>query len=80
MAAIPEKTLPVAARTTGMECQYCGSDLAGYDPVFVEETGADGGRIEAGAFCNYACLAAHIDDAGLTDGDACEWSPGADGA
>jgi hypothetical protein len=63
-----------------MDCQYCGTDLARYDPVFVEETGADGGRIEAGAFCNYACLAAHIDDAGLTDGDACEWSPGADGA
>jgi hypothetical protein len=60
-----------------MDWTYCGSDLARYDPVFVEETGADG-RVEAGAFCNYACLAAHIDEAELTDGDAGEWSPAAD--
>ena len=57
-----------------MECTYCGSDLDRYDPVFVEET--DGGeRVPAGAFCNYACLSAHIEDAELTYGDACEWRP-----
>ena len=38
-------------------------------------TDDDGERVEAGAFCNHACLAAHIDDAELTYGDACEWSP-----
>ncbi|MFQ3318264.1 MAG: hypothetical protein ACI8UR_000382 [Natronomonas sp.] len=57
-----------------MECTYCGSDLAHYDPVFVEKT-ADGERVPAGAFCNYACLDAHIDDAELTYGAACQWSP-----
>jgi hypothetical protein len=57
-----------------MQCTYCGSDLANYDPVFVEET-RDGERVEAGAFCNYACLESHIDEAELTYGDACEWSP-----
>ena len=62
-----------------MECTSCGSDLAGYDPVFVEETAADGERVGAGGFCNYACLAVHIEDAALTDGDACAWSPEADG-
>jgi len=25
--------------------------------------------------CNYACLTAHIDEANLTAGDACEWTP-----
>jgi hypothetical protein len=58
-----------------MECTYCDSDLAAYDPVFVEETEA-GERVPAGAFCNYACLSAHIDDADLACGDACEWTPG----
>ena len=57
-----------------MECTYRGSDLARYEPVFVEETD-DGERLEAGGFCNYACLSAHIDEAELTDGDACEWQP-----
>ena len=66
------------APTGDVECAYCGSDLARYDPVFVEETAADGERVGAGGFCNYACLAAHINDAALTDGDACEWSPDAD--
>ena len=28
-----------------------------------------------GRFCNYGCLAAHIDAADLTTGTACEWSP-----
>jgi len=57
-----------------MECTYCESGLARYDPVFVEET-TDGERVPAGAFCNYACLSAHIDEAELTFGDVCEWSP-----
>ena len=56
-----------------MECTYCGSDLARYEPVFVEE--ANDERLGAGGFCNYVCLSAHIDEAALTDGDACEWRP-----
>lgn len=55
-------------------CTYCGSDLREYDPVFVEET-ADGGREPAGRFCNYACLAAHVEETGLADGAACRWEP-----
>ena len=51
-------------------CTYCGSDLAAYEPVYVEETDG-GGRTPAGQFCNYACLSAHIDDADLTLGAAC---------
>ena len=31
--------------------------------------------VHVGAFCNYACLSAHIDEAGLADGDACRWEP-----
>ena len=58
-----------------MQCTSCGSDLARYDPVFLEETDDNGERVEAGAFCNHACLSAHIEEAELTYGDACEWSP-----
>lgn len=57
------------------ECTYCGQDLSLHDPVYVEETD-DGERVPAGGFCNYACLASHIDEAGLTTGAACEWTPG----
>jgi len=60
-----------------MECQDCGSDLAAYDPVHVEETEGDE-RVPAGAFCNYACLSAHIDAADLTADDACAWTPDTD--
>jgi hypothetical protein len=52
------------------ECTYCGSDLAFYDPVFVEDE-TDGERAPAGQFCNYACLSAHIDEEGLTEGACC---------
>ena len=56
------------------ECTYCGSDLAQYDPVFVERE-TDGERVSEGQFCNYACLSAHVDDNGLTGGAACAWDP-----
>lgn len=56
------------------ECTYCGSDLAYYDPVFVE-TETDGERDPVGGFCNFACLSAHIDEAELTEGAACAWNP-----
>ncbi|NHN47282.1 hypothetical protein G9464_06680 [Halostella sp. JP-L12] len=51
-------------------CTYCGSDVSDHDPVFVEEE-VDGDREEAGRFCNYACLSAHIEEAGLTTGACC---------
>ena len=67
-------------------CTYCESDLAADEPVVVErlpggeeprrdERPPGGERIHVGAFCNYACLSAHIDEAGLADGDACRWEP-----
>ena len=51
-------------------CTYCESDVYDHDPVFVEEA-SDGGREEAGQFCNYACLSAHIDEADLITGACC---------
>lgn len=51
-------------------CTYCGTDVYAHDPVFVEELD-DGERTPAGQFCNYACLAAHVEEAGLTTGDCC---------
>ncbi|MGQ4557684.1 hypothetical protein [Halobellus sp. GM3] len=52
------------------DCTYCGSDLAPYDPVYVEET-VRGQREQAGQFCNYACLTTHIDAEELTTGTCC---------
>ena len=53
------------------DCAYCGCDVHAHDPVFVAEE-RDGERVEAGAFCNYACLVAHVEEAGLTTGATCE--------
>ena len=51
-------------------CTYCGADVTAHDPVVVAEgLGADGRP--AGQFCNYACLAVHIEEADLTAGAAC---------
>lgn len=55
------------------ECTYCGSDVARHDPVFVTE-GTNASDDRTSQFCNYACLAAHIEEEGLTDGAVCEWS------
>ncbi|MFC4406999.1 hypothetical protein [Haloarchaeobius iranensis] len=51
-------------------CVYCESTVERHDPVYAREEGS-----EERAFCNYACLAAYIDDEGLTTGTCCEWSP-----
>ncbi|WP_248897956.1 hypothetical protein [Haloplanus halobius] len=51
-------------------CTYCGCDVTAHDPVYVEAT-ADGERVPAGQFCNYGCLAAHIEEEGLTQGAVC---------
>lgn len=53
------------------DCAYCGCDVYAHEPVFVEELDGDE-RVEAGAFCNYACLAAYIDAEMLTAGATCE--------
>jgi hypothetical protein len=65
------------------DCVYCGCDVTAHDPVSVREweTG-DGGGEDAGSdgdgaegrelpFCNYGCLAAHIEEAGLALGTTC---------
>lgn len=54
------------------DCTYCGCEVYDHDPVFVSETTPNGARVEAGAFCNYACLVAHVEEAGLTTGATCE--------
>jgi len=58
-------------------CTFCGSDLAVYDPIVVSETRGDE-AVVTGRFCNYACLAEHIEDAGLTEGACCYIDPGTD--
>jgi hypothetical protein len=56
-------------------CAYCGSRIFDHDPICVRDCDADCGA--PAYFCNYACLSAHIEENGLTTGDACEWSPDA---
>lgn len=51
------------------ECTFCGSDVRDHDPVTVEE-GFEA-REPAGQFCNYACLARHIEREGLETGACC---------
>lgn len=53
------------------DCVYCGCAVEAHDPVFVTE-GSDGDRSAADAYCNYACLGAHIEEADLTIGATCE--------
>ena len=67
----------------GTDCVYCGCDVTVHDPVSVREWGSDseedGGdgagegdrRAEELPFCNYGCLAAHIEEAGLALGTTC---------
>jgi hypothetical protein len=52
------------------ECAYCGCDVTAHDPVYVEEARGSG-RVETGRFCNYGCLAAHVDAEGLAVGTTC---------
>lgn len=54
------------------KCTYCGSDIHRHDPVYVYEDGRGENQVEAGQFCNYACLSAYIDEEGLMDGVSCE--------
>lgn len=55
------------------DCTYCGCEVAAHDPVYVEERDEDTGeRVPAGAFCNYACLVAHVEAEDLQAGATCE--------
>lgn len=62
------------------DCTYCGCAVEAHDPVFVYEggdgTARDGKqktdeREPVGQFCNYGCLSAHVEEAGLADGTRC---------
>ncbi|PSQ11682.1 hypothetical protein BRC93_04580 [Halobacteriales archaeon QS_5_70_15] len=55
-------------------CVYCGCDVRRHDPVSVTESADPAGEPDA-RYCNYGCLAAHIEEAGLATGTTCEWSP-----
>lgn len=52
------------------DCLYCESDLAHYEPVYVEET-QDDDRTAIGGFCNYACLYEWIEDTDKLTGACC---------
>jgi hypothetical protein len=51
------------------DCVYCGCAVEAHDPVSVRHDGGED------SYCNYDCLAAHIEEAGLATGTACEWDP-----
>lgn len=53
------------------DCTYCGCAVEAHRAVFVSEAGDVGTRAAAGAFCNYACLAEYIEEAGQTEGAFC---------
>ncbi|QLG28443.1 hypothetical protein HUG10_13185 [Halorarum halophilum] len=55
----------------GTDCAYCGCDVTDHDPISVREWGEDVADGDEVPFCNYGCLAAHIDDAGLALGTTC---------
>ncbi|QRV17212.1 hypothetical protein [Haloterrigena salifodinae] len=54
----------------GADCTYCGCDIERHEPVFVSEESVE---TPTSRFCNYGCLAAHIEEEGLTAGTTCEW-------
>lgn len=55
-----------------MNCVYCDSPAEEHDPVYLAEGTVDADPM---AFCNYACLTAHVDERGLVNGACCNWSP-----
>ena len=62
--------LPSTPRTVAVNCTYCDENLATYDPVFVERE-CDGERTNEGAFCNYGCLSAWVDETEAATGACC---------
>lgn len=59
--------------TSDSMCDYCGSRIFEHDPICVRDCTADCGI--PSYYCNYACLAAQIEEQDLTVGNACRWSP-----
>lgn len=55
-------------------CVYCGCDVRRHDPMSVTERADPAGEPDA-RYCNYACLVAHVEEAELTTGTSCAWSP-----
>lgn len=54
------------------DCTYCGCAVEAHDPVYVtSDDPRENGTDEADAYCNYGCLAAHVDEAGLAVGSVC---------
>ncbi|MFC7097341.1 hypothetical protein [Halobaculum marinum] len=49
------------------DCAYCGCDVTVHDPVYVREGDASAET----PYCNYGCLAAHIEEEGLAVGTTC---------
>lgn len=56
-------------------CVYCGCDVHRHDPLYLEE-GQGGERTTVGAFCNYGCLSAFINEEDLAIGTSCRFEPG----
>lgn len=54
-------------------CAFCGCAIFDHDPICVRDCTAGCG--DPAYFCNYGCLAAHVDAEGLATGTTCEWSP-----
>lgn len=54
------------------DCVYCGCEVEAHDPVYVAEDDPDA---DPDPFCNYACLAQHIEAEGLETGTTCNWNP-----
>jgi len=68
---VPDGLLCLARLVPAMtDCTYCGCDTTAHEPVYVEEV-TDCDRVPAGQFCNYGCLVAHVESAGLVAGTAC---------
>lgn len=51
-------------------CTYCEQDLEPYDTVVVERETGDG-RTQTGAFCNFGCLSAWLDETEAATGACC---------
>jgi len=55
-----------------MDCTYCGCSVEAHDPLYLS---TDPGDDPTAQFCNYGCLAAHIEASDLTVGTTCNWPP-----
>jgi hypothetical protein len=63
----------IATPATDEPCAYCNARIFDHDPICVRD--CDEGCGSPAYFCNFACLAAHIEAENLTTGDACTWRP-----